>query len=334
MTMSIHRSPSLQLPETTMLDVGSDRRKRKYKSDGDADDERSDLYRVARSTTKRQRLSDGERKNRGSSSLPPQLKHNSSPLVPVPQDQGHRKGDFTSELKAANLVPIPGPQPGYQVSGQNICENQTRRSTDQSPDHPMPDADPAPLDQKSPGLCNGDKSSWHSSLPSIPSSQRRRSSAGLDFMSITDYMPPYVCEIPQILFSPRPPPPLPPHILELRFEVVLWKYHRLRILIDNYQRWHNRTVFAFWKNEELLQGMFGFVNELQQAFNEYRPSVPPRILDTPFHVVLSSTPLLCHLIERYHKDLGFEYFGFFGQDSRDHYSAWHVPYGISKDCLT
>ncbi|KAI0453604.1 hypothetical protein F5B21DRAFT_525592 [Xylaria acuta] len=138
-----------------------------------------------------------------------------------------------------------------------------------------------------------------------------------DPLDFCDRIPDAIIEIPAFLFRPRPPPVLPPHILEFQFERVLRRYKRLAKLVDDYQRWHGRSVFAFWMAEEIGLAATGKVPTLTEAYDENRPSIPPRILRTRFDIVLLAAPLLSHLIERYHNDLGYDYFAFYRTDPRE-----------------
>ncbi|KAI0442310.1 hypothetical protein F4803DRAFT_551186 [Xylaria telfairii] len=136
-----------------------------------------------------------------------------------------------------------------------------------------------------------------------------------DSLDFCDKVPNNLYEIPGFLFRPRPPPVLPLHILNYSFEKVLRRYNRLSKLIDNYQRWHGRDVFAFWTKDEIKR-----VDKAPSLVEEYaggRPSIPRRILATRFDIVLLAAPLLSHLIERYHNDLGYDYFAFYAQDPRN-----------------
>ncbi|KAI0117797.1 hypothetical protein GGR51DRAFT_573529 [Nemania sp. FL0031] len=135
---------------------------------------------------------------------------------------------------------------------------------------------------------------------------------------ISESMPYDPTIIAPSLYRPRSPPILPPHILALPFKSILKRYNRLTKVIDDYQRWHGREVFGFWMEKDVALAKSGEVPELAKAFNGDRPSVPPFILNTQFDVILLSSPLLSHLIERYHKDLGFNYFGFYRYDPRDY----------------
>ncbi|KAI1823869.1 hypothetical protein F4861DRAFT_539599 [Xylaria intraflava] len=126
--------------------------------------------------------------------------------------------------------------------------------------------------------------------------------------------------IPAILFSPRPLPALRPHILALPLRSVLRRYNLFAKLVADYQRWHGRLIFGFWSAEEEMLALSGFAPpDLAAAFLA-SPSVPPRVLDAPFRVVLMEAPLLCNLIDRYHRDLGYDYFAFYHEDPRGYVS--------------
>ncbi|KAI1350076.1 hypothetical protein F5Y01DRAFT_326769 [Xylaria sp. FL0043] len=138
-----------------------------------------------------------------------------------------------------------------------------------------------------------------------------------DPFTLSESIPDDVTAIPPILFVPRAPPALPQHILDLPLKIVLRRYTRLAKLIDDYQRWHTRSVFGFWTDEDLARAASGEAPEYTKALNEDRPSIPPYILNTRFDNVLVSAPLLSHLIERYHNDRGYRYFAFHHADPRE-----------------
>ncbi|KAI0528475.1 hypothetical protein GGR58DRAFT_526271 [Xylaria digitata] len=137
-----------------------------------------------------------------------------------------------------------------------------------------------------------------------------------DPLVFSDSKPRGIPQIPDILFIPRPPPILPPHILAYPFNKVIRRYNRLTKLVDDYQRYHSLSVFGFWTENDLALAASGQVPELTNALNE-RPPIPPYILNTRFEIVLLSAPVLSHVIDRYHNDLGFDYFAFFPTDHRD-----------------
>ncbi|KAI1330877.1 hypothetical protein F5Y16DRAFT_395842 [Xylariaceae sp. FL0255] len=121
--------------------------------------------------------------------------------------------------------------------------------------------------------------------------------------------------VPQILFRPRPPPELPAHVLQTRFGDVIMHNANFALLVDEYLRYHGRTVFGFWSPGELAlvtsdDGGGDVPGELAQAYHEDRPSIPRHVLDFSFGDVLCSSPVLSNVIERYHRDVG-NYFGFF-----------------------
>ncbi|KAI2625171.1 hypothetical protein GGS21DRAFT_310617 [Xylaria nigripes] len=132
--------------------------------------------------------------------------------------------------------------------------------------------------------------------------------------------PETIVHIPPFLFRPRPPPRLRQGILSLPLRNVLRRYNLFAKLVDDYQQWHGRQVFAFWTVEEETFVQCGLASpELAAAYDD-RPSVPPRVLAAPFQVALLAAPLLSHLIERYHRDLGSDYFAFFHEDPRGYRS--------------
>ncbi|KAI1265041.1 hypothetical protein F5Y18DRAFT_435933 [Xylariaceae sp. FL1019] len=134
---------------------------------------------------------------------------------------------------------------------------------------------------------------------------------------ICNVTPSYVRSIPDILRRPRPPPYLPPSILSLSFGAVLCNFDEFLKLVARYEQCHGRSVFNFWTQEEIS------LVETHQASpaltNSYWlcPSIPPRVLDCSFADVLYATPLLSNLIDRYHRDHGLEFFGFWGPNIVD-----------------
>ncbi|KAI1201356.1 hypothetical protein F5X97DRAFT_290301 [Nemania serpens] len=175
------------------------------------------------------------------------------------------------------------------------------------------------------------QSPWDSSLGEFMSSGDSFNSVRPpDPLYFSDSIPYGLTEIPPFLFHPRPPPVLPSHILELRFGTVLRRYNRLTKLVDDYQRWHGRTVFAFWTDEDKALAKSAQVPALTKAFYEDRPSIPPRILNTKFNVALLMAPLLSHLIERYHNDLGYRYFAFYRSDPRESHSIAEGDLSVSS----
>ncbi|KAI0968986.1 hypothetical protein F4678DRAFT_463737 [Xylaria arbuscula] len=155
-----------------------------------------------------------------------------------------------------------------------------------------------------------------------------------DVLILSDSIPVGIPEIPAFLFHPRPHPLLPQHILDLPFRSVLNRYSRLTKIVDDYQRWHGILVFGFWTEYDLAIAASEVFPLLTEAFNEHRPSVPPHILNTPFHVVLLGAPLLSHLIERYHNDLGYCYFAFYRSDYRDQQSHRIINLDSSQNYLS
>ncbi|KAF2964072.1 hypothetical protein GQX73_g9505 [Xylaria multiplex] len=137
-----------------------------------------------------------------------------------------------------------------------------------------------------------------------------------DPLVFSDSIPVGIPKIPDVLFLPRPPPRLPPHILAYPFDKVLRRYNRLTKLVDDYQRFHGVHVFGFWTEIDLSLAASGQVPELTNALNE-RPAIPPYILSTRFDIVLSGAPVLSNVIDRYHTDLGLDYFAFFPTDPRN-----------------
>ncbi|KAI1273575.1 hypothetical protein F5Y07DRAFT_411280 [Xylaria sp. FL0933] len=145
-----------------------------------------------------------------------------------------------------------------------------------------------------------------------------------DPFTLSESIPDDIIAIPPLLFAPRAPSALPQHILDLPFRKVLRRYTRLAKLIDDYQRWHTRSVFGFWTDEDLARAASGEAPEYTRALNEDRPSIPPYILNTRFGNVLISAPLLSHLVERYHNDLGYRYFAFHHADPREGLSSCYL----------
>ncbi|KAI0514733.1 hypothetical protein F5B22DRAFT_656703 [Xylaria bambusicola] len=132
---------------------------------------------------------------------------------------------------------------------------------------------------------------------------------------ICDKMPYNITPLASCLFYPRPPPVLPQHILELPFDKIMCRYNNLTTIVDNYLRWHGLQVFGWWTKQDLELATSGKMPAFAEALSD-RPAIPPYILQTPFGIVLLGAPVMSHLIERYHKDLGFDYFGFFLNDPR------------------
>ncbi|KAI1113430.1 hypothetical protein F5Y14DRAFT_209786 [Nemania sp. NC0429] len=231
--------------------------------------------------------------------------------------QQHSESTATPDSDAENAIqPSPSSSPISQ----------------ESPDDHMTDAESVDLMGPRCGR-DGDESSWDSSLGDFMSNGDRDSFNSVrppDPLYFSDSIPYDLTEIPSFLFYPRPPPTLPAHILELRFGTVLRRYNRLTKLVDDYQRWHGRTVFAFWTDEDIALAKSGQVPALTKAFNEDRPSVPPQILNTPFNIVLLMAPLLSHLIERYHNDLGYRYFAFYRFDPREKPSDYAGDVSVSN----
>ncbi|KAI1168285.1 hypothetical protein F5B18DRAFT_671352 [Nemania serpens] len=215
-------------------------------------------------------------------------------------------------------APIPDSEALYHARDNTIQSSLSSRTMSQeSIDYQTTDPDLAgPMWPQRDRETN--ESPWNSSLGEFMSSGDSFNSVRPpDPLYFSDSTPYDLTEIPSFLFHPRPPPTLPPHILDLRFGTVLRRYNRLTKLVDDYQRWHGRTVFAFWSDEDLAMAKSAQVPALAKAFYEDRPSIPPQILNTKFDIVLLMAPLLSHLIERYHNDLGYRYFAFYRSDPRE-----------------
>ncbi|KAI1192188.1 hypothetical protein F5B17DRAFT_379770 [Nemania serpens] len=227
-------------------------------------------------------------------------------------------------------IPIPNSKALYHVQDNTQPSLSPSSMSQTSLDYLMTDADSEdPMrfehDQES------NESSWDSSLGEFMSSRDSFNSVRPpDPLYFSDTIPYDLTEIPPFLFQPRSPPLLPPHILELRFGTVLRRYNRLTKLVDNYQRWHGPTVFAFWTDEDIALAKSAQVPALAKALHEDRPSIPPRILATKFEVVLLMAPLLSHLIERYHNDLGYRYFAFYRSDPREAPSDFQGDFPMSS----
>ncbi|KAK5625863.1 hypothetical protein RRF57_001579 [Xylaria bambusicola] len=134
-----------------------------------------------------------------------------------------------------------------------------------------------------------------------------------DTFVICDKMPRNITPLAPCLFQPRPPPALPQHIMDLPFDKIMCRYNNLTTIVDNYLRWHGLQVFGWWteRDLELATSVPAFTEALSD-----RPAIPPYILQTPFNIVLLGAPVMSHLIERYHTDLGYDYFGFYASDPR------------------
>ncbi|KAI0165715.1 hypothetical protein GGR57DRAFT_448449 [Xylariaceae sp. FL1272] len=124
--------------------------------------------------------------------------------------------------------------------------------------------------------------------------------------------PAIVREIPEILRRPRPPPHLPPMILASSFGAILRNLDEVLMLVARYEKWHGQSVFDFWTKQEISLVRSGEASPALAYADSICPSIPPRVLDCTFGDVLWATPLLSNLIDRYHKDRGLEFFGFWG----------------------
>ncbi|KAI0869545.1 hypothetical protein GGS24DRAFT_505656 [Hypoxylon argillaceum] len=204
--------------------------------------------------------------------------------------------------------------PGDTAQQSQSCGPMSKESLD----HPMPDASTDP--GRPPRVSESSLSSWPSHIKRFLAGSDKDSFNSVrlpDPLVFSDSMPYDPTTLAPFLFRPRPPPFLPRHILAMRFKKILHRYNLLTKLIDDYQRWHGRFVFAFWTVEDMALANTGEVPALTKAFTVDRPSVPPAILNTPFEVILLAAPFLSHLIERYHRDRGYTYFAFFHSDPRD-----------------
>ncbi len=237
--------------------------------------------------------------------------------TPVPQCGLKRKLKSVGDNEQVNLAP-------QLRQHQNPHHAQTPSQTSQaSLDHSMPDVDPSLSSAEDPlrPPRNTRGSCWASSLGRwMPGGNSVNSVRPPDPLDFSDSIPIGLPEIPAFLFHPRPHPILPQHILALPFNNILRRYNRLTRLVDDYQRWHTRSVFGFWTQEDLALAASGEAPEFTEAFDLDRPSIPPYVLNTRFDILLLGTPLLSHLIDRYHNDLGYDYFAFYHTDPRDNLS--------------
>lgn len=128
---------------------------------------------------------------------------------------------------------------------------------------------------------------------------------------------PYIRDIPEILRLPRQPPNLPSSIMASTFSNIICQHVEVQKLIARYESRHGKDVFNFWTEGEIALVKSGQApQDLASSYGK-RLSIPARILRLTFGHVLNATPLLSNLIDRYHKDRGLEFFGFFGPDFHD-----------------
>ncbi|KAI0469481.1 hypothetical protein F4859DRAFT_515973 [Xylaria cf. heliscus] len=273
-----------------LLDPIPNRRKRKYNSDGD-------IQQV---------------------NLAPRLR-NPHNLFVLGADYGQRQKELKSFSETAKPTSSLSSNASYKVHSSTTPVSEISSLTSLTSCHDsMLERDGPP---RGPGSLPSPKSVFSSCLSVeewLKDADSLNSVRWPDPLDFSDRMPNVIVDIPAFLFRPRPPPVLPQHILDFDFARVLRRYRRLNKLIDDYQRWHGRTVFAFWTADEISLAAMGEVPALTEAYVESRPSIPPRILSTRFDIVLLTAPLLSHLIERYHNDLGYDYFAFYRTDPRGH----------------
>ncbi|KAI1127389.1 hypothetical protein F5Y10DRAFT_292863 [Nemania abortiva] len=236
---------------------------------------------------------------------------------------------------------VPGSEAGGHTRHDTAQPSQTSTPTGQeSLDHSMSDIASSDTMPHRLSPHSGQPVYQPSHFPSMPAP----SSLGVPFdhisfnsvrppdpFIISDTIPWDLTVLQPLLFKPRGPPNLPPHILALPFRSVLNRYNRLTKMVDDYQKWHGRGVFAFWEPHEIADAESGRDPELTKALYEDRPSIPPHIINLPFDLALLCAPLLSRLIERYHNDIGFDYFGFYEFDPRDHLSDIDNESEISVD---
>ncbi|KAI0185689.1 hypothetical protein EV127DRAFT_411975 [Xylaria flabelliformis] len=284
--MSMHSSQSSQLTYSTMPEAVANPRKRKHMSDGDI-----------------------ERVN-----LPPKLRNSQTLSSPCLDD--YQRYD---EFQFCPAITIP-PELTHQTCDDSVCPSQLWSSPSLtsyggssmlSGPPPGPGTLPNPKSVMSSCLSIGE---WLKDVDSLSLNSVRPP----DPFEIRNRRPGDLTHIAVCLYQPRPPPILPRHILDFDFSRVLRRYRRVAKLVDDYQYWHGRSIFAFWLADEITLAAAGEIPTLTKAYEEDRPSIPPRVLNTRFDIVLLAAPLLSHLIERYHKDLGFDYFAFYHNDPREH----------------
>ncbi|RYC56929.1 hypothetical protein CHU98_g9282 [Xylaria longipes] len=283
--MSMNRSPVSQLSHATIPEAVPNLRKRKNMSDRDIEQVR----------------------------LAPKLR-NPQNLSVLCSDYDQRHREFQSSPETTRRL---SHRLTYQADNDSMHSSQgSREMSLTSSDDSMLDLDGPP---EGPGSIANPKSVLSSCLSIgewLEDADSLNSVRWPDAVDICDRIPDVIVEIPAFLFRPRPPPVLPAHILEFQFERVLRRYKRLAKLVDDYQRWHGRSVFALWTADDIGLAVTGQLPALTEAYEESRPSIPPRVLSTRFDIVLLAAPLLSHLIERYHKDLGYDYFAFYHTDPR------------------
>ncbi|KAI1172584.1 hypothetical protein F4777DRAFT_508253 [Nemania sp. FL0916] len=242
-----------------------------------------------------------------SSSRPPLKRHQTIPSGPH-LNNGRAHGESVYMPVTSIAVPNPESQNHHQFPNSAIQLTQTPNPTNQDPPEQVGRTFRVPgSSDRSSSL-----SEWMERAYSLNSVRPP------DTLEFTESIPWDIVPIAPFLFRPRPPPNLPRHILALRFETVLRRYNRFTKMIDNYHKWHGLQVFAFWTREEFELARTAQSPDLMRALLLERPSIPQRILNTRFDHVLLAAPFLSHLIERYHKDMGLDYFAFFhpGDDPR------------------
>ncbi|KAI0549778.1 hypothetical protein F4679DRAFT_584244 [Xylaria curta] len=246
--------------------------------------------------------------------LPPRLRNRRTLSLPC-LDYNKRHYEFRSSQEIAK--PHELTHQTHRTYEDSVCSNETWTSSLTSyggssmlsGPPPGPGSLPSRKGEMSPCLSIGE---WLADVESVSLNSVRPP----DLLELSDRMPEWIDEIKVFLLQPRAPPVLPQHILEFKFSRILRRYKRVAKIIDNYQRWHGRWIFAFWSTAEIAVAAAGEIPALTKAYEEDRPSVPPRVLDTRFDIVLLAAPLLSHLIERYHNDLGWDYFAFYHRDPR------------------
>ncbi|KAI8628235.1 hypothetical protein F5Y19DRAFT_476645 [Xylariaceae sp. FL1651] len=317
--LSMQLGLSMWLSDMATANENPSGRKRKhegYEDDNKGDRTKDAPKRITQGVAKRMQLpSDkGQAQN---SILSPFRENHHGPFKPLHLGQGRREGESTSILMAANNAYCSGPQPRVDFQENHIAGPTGNYVSQPTPDDLTLDADmndqlgrasTAPSgNQRNPSWSTG--LSMYGTVSSLPS--------GFPPQVLPDTTPDYISPIPPVLFSPRPPPHLPAWVLNARFGDLLRHSYGLTLMVHNYQCWHGREVFAFWTPEEIALARSRQAPDLASAYYEAQPSLPPHILNTRFQVLLLAAPLLSNLIQRYHTDVGVEYFGFFGRDRRD-----------------